>query len=186
MSLLDTLRLAVGAVRANRLRSMLTTLGMVLGVAAVVCMVAVGDGARSQISDKIGKLGANLLFIEPYTYVAGARHALTEDDAAAILREAPGVQVSAPIIWGKVQTIARNLHWSTTVWGNDSDYLVAREWPLQAGRLFNRDEIASGSKVAIIGQVIADKLLNGEPRIGETMRINNGSSGNRVGDFGGS
>ena len=171
MSFLETIRLAVRALLVNRLRSVLTTLGIVLGVAAVVCMVAVGEGARSQISEKIGQLGTNLLFIQPYTYAAGARHALTEDDAAAMLREVPGVQVSAPIIWGKVQMIAGNLHWSTTVWGNDSDYLIAREWPLKAGRLFNREEIASGSKVAIIGQVIADKLLNGEPRIGETVRI---------------
>jgi putative ABC transport system permease protein len=171
MSFLETICLAVDALRVNRLRSVLTTLGIVLGVAAVVCMVAVGEGARSQISDKIGKLGTNLLFIQPYTYTAGARHALTEDDAAAMLREVPGVQVSAPIIWGKVQTIAGNLHWSTTVWGNDSDYLIAREWPLAEGRMFSPAEIASGSKVAIVGQVIADKLFGGKPSVGEAMRI---------------
>jgi putative ABC transport system permease protein len=171
MSLFETLRLAVSAVRVNRLRSMLTTLGIVLGVAAVVAMMAVGEGAKSQVSEQIGKLGANLLYIYPDTSAARARHPLTEDDATAILREVPGVEVSAPILWGQAQTIARNLHWSTTIWANDSDYLVARQWPLRAGRLFNREEIASGSKVAIIGQVIADKLLNGEPRIGETMRI---------------
>lgn len=87
------------------------------------------------------------------------------------MREIPGVQVSAPIIWGDVQAIAGNLHWSTTLWGNDSDYLIARRWPLKTGRLFNREEIVSGAKVAIIGQEIADKLLNGEPRIGESIRI---------------
>ena len=171
MSLFETLRLAVRAVRVNRLRSMLTTLGIVLGVAAVVAMMAVGEGAQSQVSEQIGKLGTNLLYIYPDSSVARARRPLTEDDAAAILREVPGVEISAPILWGSAQVIARNLHRSTTIWGNDSDYLVARQWPLRAGRLFNRKEIASGSKVAIIGQVIADKLLNGEPRIGETMRI---------------
>jgi putative ABC transport system permease protein len=171
MNFLETIRLAVNALRVNRLRSVLTMLGIVLGVAAVVCMVAVGEGARSQISDKIGKLGTNLIFIQPYTYTAGARHALTEDDAAAILREVPGVEVSAPIIWGKVQTIAGNLHWETTVWGNDSDYLIARDWPVVSGRMFNREEIASGSKVAIIGHVIAEKLFNAQAHIGETMRI---------------
>src|SRR5215468_7421541 len=125
MKLVETIRLAVQSLRVNRVRSALTTLGIVLGVAALVCMVAVGEGARSQVSDKISKLGTNLLFIEPYSYAAGARHALTEDDAAAMLREVPGVQVSAPIIWGKVQVIAGNRHWGTTVWGNDSDYLIA-------------------------------------------------------------
>src|SRR5262245_43899724 len=171
MSLFETLRLAVRAVRVNRLRSMLTTLGIVLGVAAVVAMMAVGEGAQSQVSEQIGRLGTNLLYIYPDSSPAGARRPLTEDDAAAILRDVPGVEISAPILWGSAQVIARNLHRSTTIWGNDSDYLVARQWPLRAGRLFNRKEIASGSKVAIIGQVIADKLLNGEPRIGETMRI---------------
>lgn len=161
--------LAIGSLRANRLRSLLTALGIVLGVAAVVCMVAVGAGARWQISEKIGKLGTNLLFVQPYGY--DAAHALTEDDAAAILREVPGVQIAAPIIWGKVQVIAGNRHSTSTVWGNDSDYLIAREWPVMAGRLFSREEIASGSKVAIIGQEIAKKLFNGEPRIGETIRI---------------
>jgi putative ABC transport system permease protein len=88
-----------------------------------------------------------------------------------VLREVPGVQVSAPIIWGKVQVIAGNRHWGTTVWGNDSDYLIAREWPLNSGRLFNREEIISGAKVAIIGQVIADKLFDSEPGLGTIVRI---------------
>jgi putative ABC transport system permease protein len=173
MTWLETFHLAIRALRANMLRSALTALGIVLGVAAVVCMIAVGEGARSQISAKIAKLGTNLLFIQPYTSEAGARRALSEDDATALGREVPGVQVSAPIIWGKAQIIAGNRHWSTTVWGNDSDYLKAREWPLVAGRLFSNEEIASGSKVAIIGQVIADKLLDGEPRLGSTVRIDN-------------
>ena len=163
--------LALRALHANRLRSALTALGIVLGVAAVVCMVAVGAGARSQISEKISKLGTNLLFVEPYTYAAGARNSLTEDDAAAMLHEVPDVQISAPIIWGEVQVIAGNRHLTSTVWGNDSDYLIAREWPVTAGRLFSPEEIASGSKVTIIGQEIADKLFDGEPRIGETIRI---------------
>jgi len=171
MMLLESFSLALGALGANRLRSALTALGIVLGVAAVVCMVAVGEGARSQISEKIGKLGTNLLFIQPYTYAAGARHALTEDDAEALLHEVPIVQISTPVIWGKVQVIAGNRHWGTTAWGNDSGYITAREWPLSAGRLFSRREIAAGSKVAIVGQLIADKLLNGEPRIGETIRV---------------
>jgi len=91
MSLFETLRLAVRAVRVNRLRSMLTTLGIVLGVAAVVAMMAVGEGAQSQVSEQIGKLGTNLLYIYPDSSVARARRPLTEDDAAAILREVPGV-----------------------------------------------------------------------------------------------
>ena len=162
--------LAIRALRANQQRSVLTALGIVLGVAAVICMVAVGAGARSQISEKISKLGTNLLFVKPLSYAAG-RPALTEDDAAAMLREVPDVQISAPVIWGSVQVIAGNRNLKTMVFGNDSDYLIARDWPMTAGRLFSREEIASGSKVAIIGQEIAIKLFDGKPHIGETIRI---------------
>jgi putative ABC transport system permease protein len=165
--LLQSCSLALRALAANRLRSALTTLGIILGVGAVVCMVAVGEGARSQISEQIAKLGTNLLFLQAYD----TRHALTEDDAAALRRDVPGVEISAPIIWGAVRAVARDQHLSTTVWGNDSSYLIARDWPLSAGRLFSRDEIASGAKVAVIGQTIAEKLFNGQPRIGATMRL---------------
>src|SRR5262249_20216873 len=121
--------LAIRALRTNQQRSVLTALGIVLGVAAVICMVAVGAGARSQISEKISKLGTNLLFVQPNSFAAGARPALTEDDAAAMLREVPDVQISAPLIWGAVQVISGNRNLNTTVFGNDSDYLVARDWP---------------------------------------------------------
>src|SRR5436853_1643821 len=120
MNLFETIRLAVQSLRVNRLRSVLTTLGIILGVAALVCMVAVGEGARSRISEQIAKLGTNLLFVQPYTYAAGARQALTEDDAAGLLRDVPSVEISAAIIWGKVQAIIGNRHWRTMVWGNDS------------------------------------------------------------------
>ncbi len=116
MNLVETIRLAIQSLRVNRVRSALTTLGIVLGVAALVCMVAVGEGARSQISKKIDKLGTNLLFIEPYSYVAGARHAMTEDEAAAMLRDLPAVAFSAPIIWGKVPSLAGNRHWGSAAW----------------------------------------------------------------------
>jgi putative ABC transport system permease protein len=171
--LLQSFSLAVRALGANRLRSALTALGVVLGVGAVVCMIAVGEGARLQISEKIAKLGTNLLFVEPYSYAAGARHALTEDDAVALQRQIPNIEISAPIIWGKIQVIAGNQHWDTTVWGNDSGYLMARDWPLRAGRLFTPEEIASGSKVAIIGQAIADNVFDGQPLIGAAIRLNN-------------
>jgi len=162
---------AIRTLSANRLRSALTALAIAVGVATVVCMVAVGAGARSQISDKIEKLGTNLLFVEPYNLKAGARRALTEGDAA-MLRQLPNVQISTPIIWGSVQVVAGSRHIDTTVFGNDSDYLIARDWPLTAGRLFSKEEIASASKVAILGQEVAEKLFDGEPHIGGTIRIN--------------
>ncbi len=157
---------------------MLTMLGVIVGVAAVICMISVGQGARAQVTEQIRKLGTNLLLIQPDAInsggvglAAGTRPTLTEDDAAAIHREVPGIVIAASVIWGKAQVIAGNKNWSTTFFGNNSDYLLAREWALTAGRMFTEDEIKFGSKVAIIGQVIADKLFDGEPRIAETIRI---------------
>jgi putative ABC transport system permease protein len=171
MALLEAFHTAFRALLTNRLRSLLTVLGIVFGIAAVICMVAVSEGARSQITEKIRRLGSNLLFIFPYPPSTGTPHALTEDDASAILREVAGVQISAPIIWGGKQAVAGNKNWPTTVWGNNSDYLLAREWPISSGRMFNAQEIASGSKVAILGGDLADKLFSEEPPIGKTVRL---------------
>ena len=171
MALLEAFHTAFGALLTHRLRSLLTVLGIVFGIAAVICMVAVSEGARSQIAEKLRTLGSNLLFIFPYPPSTGAAHALTEDDASAILREVAGVQFSAPIIWGGKQAVAGNKNWPTTVWGNNSDYLLARQWPLSSGRMFSPQEIASGSKVAILGGDLADKLFGEAPPIGKTVRL---------------
>jgi putative ABC transport system permease protein len=179
MSLFETIRIALRALAANRTRSGLTALGIVIGVAAVVCMVAVGAGARSQITERIRGLGANILYITPgvaesggVRLAAGTRHTLTDDDAVALLREAPGLEIASPIINRTAQVVAGNRNWSTTVTGNDSGYLLAREWPLVAGRAFNDSDIDSAAKVAIIGQVLAEKLFDrGQPAVGDTLRI---------------
>jgi putative ABC transport system permease protein len=178
MSFLESLHIAIRALRANKTRSFLTMLGIIVGVAAVVCMVAVGAGARAQVSEKIRQLGTNLLFVVPGAadsggarLASGTRHTLTEDDTAAIRRELADVLIAAPLVSRVAQVIAGNRNWSTTIVGNNSDYLVAREWPLVAGRMFNAGEIDGAAKVAIIGQVVAEKLFGGTPADGETFRI---------------
>jgi len=178
MGIFETVRSAFRALAANRTRSGLTALGIVIGVAAVVCMVAVGAGARSQVTEKIRGLGANILYVVPDAansggarLAAGSGHTLTDEDAAALLWEVPGLQIASPIIYRPAQVIAGNHNWSTTVTGNDSGYLLAREWPLVAGRAFNDSEVESGAKVAIIGQVLAEKLFDHEPDLGDTLRI---------------
>ena len=179
MNLWGSTRLAIRGLRANRTRSLLTILSIMVGVAAVICMISVGQGAREQVTEQIRKLGTNLLLIQPDAIktggvrLAGTRHTLTEDDAAAIQREVPDVLIAAPVIWGKTQVIVGNKNWATTFFGNNADYLLAREWNLTAGRIFSDEEIKFGSKVAIIGQVLADKLFDGEQRVGETIRIGN-------------
>ena len=180
MSFVEALQIAFQALRANKTRSLLTMLGIIVGVAAVVCMVAVGEGARAQVAEKIRQLGTNLLFVTPGAadkggarLAAGTLHNLTEDDAAAIRRELPEVLIAAPIISDSAQVVAGNRNWSTTVVGNNSDYLIAREWPLIAGRMFNSEEIEGAAKVAIVGQDVAEKLFGSTPAVGESFRIGN-------------
>ena len=179
MNPLESLRLAMRALRVNKLRSALTMLGIVVGVAAVVCMVSVGAGARADVAERIRTLGANLLLVMPGALgsggarlEAGTQPTLTEEDAAAIRRELD-VQVAAPLLSHSMTLIAGNKNWTTLVAGINPDYLVAREWQLADGRSFMSSEIGSGAKVAIVGSIIIEELFAGRSGVGETFRIAN-------------
>src|SRR5437764_6857938 len=179
MTFTETVLIAFWALRANKLRSGLTILGLIVGVAAVVCMVAIGAGARAQIDQHIAALGANLLFVLPGSASTGGAqlstsvHTLNEDDAVAIRRELNDAQVVAPLIASTEQVIAGNRNWSAIVVGNNSEYLIAREWQLAAGRQFNSAEIESGAKVAVLGKLVAEKLFGARDPIGANVRIAN-------------
>jgi putative ABC transport system permease protein len=180
MSPLESLRSATRALRANKLRSGLTVLGIVVGVGAVVCMLSVGAGAQAEVSEKIRTLGANLLLILPGAQnsggarlESGTQPTLTEEDAAAIRRELVDVQVAAPLLSHTMPLVAANRNWVTLVAGINADYLVAREWQIANGRSFTSDEIASGTKVAVVGSLIVEELFNGRAGVGETFRIGN-------------
>jgi putative ABC transport system permease protein len=178
MNSLESLRIATRALRANKLRSALTVLGIVVGVAAVVCMVSVGAGAQAEVSEKIRTLGANLLLVMPGArnsggarLESGTQPTLTEEDAAAIRRELVDAQVAAPLLSHSMPLVAANKNWVTVVAGINADYLVAREWQVVSGRAFTGDEIASAAKVAIVGSVIIEELFEGREGVGETFRI---------------
>jgi len=178
MSALESLRIAMRALRVNKLRSVLTVLGIVVGVGAVVCMVSVGAGAQAEVSEKIRTLGANLLLVLPGAknsggarLESGTQPTLTEEDAASIRRELVNVQVAAPLLSRSMPLVATNRNWVTVVAGINADYLVAREWQIASGRSFTSDEITSGTKVAIVGSVIVEELFNGRAGVGETFRI---------------
>jgi putative ABC transport system permease protein len=180
MSSLESFRIAWRALRVNRMRSLLTVLGIIIGVAAVVCMISVGAGAQAQISEKIRTLGANLLIVTPGAQSSGGarlevgtRHTLTEEDALAIRRDIEAVQVSAPVLSRRTQVVVGNKNWASLVAGIKPDYLVAREWPILEGRAFSAEELESGTKVAIIGDVVLDELFSGQPPLGQTLRIAN-------------
>jgi putative ABC transport system permease protein len=178
MNPLESLRLATRALRVNKLRSALTMLGIVVGVAAVVCMVSVGAGAQAEVSERIRTLGANLLLVMPGALSSGGARlesgtqpTLTEEDAAAIRRELADVQVAAPLLSHSMPLVAGNRNWISLVAGINPDYLVAREWQVTDGRSFTGGEIGSGAKVAVVGSVIIEELFGGRSGIGEAFRI---------------
>ena len=180
MSLFDSILSALDALRLHKLRSALTMLGIIIGVAAVIAMVAVGGGAREQVVAQIRSLGANLLLVTPGNVTqsgvrlgAGAASTLTDEDAAAIMREIPSVQVSAPYVRGTAQIVAGGANWASQIFAADLGWFEAREWDVQQGRLFEPDEVARGVLVAVIGQTVATNLFPDEDPLGQTVRIGN-------------
>jgi putative ABC transport system permease protein len=155
-------------------------LGIIVGVAAVVCMVSVGAGAQAEVAEKIRTLGADLLVAVPGAqttgvarFESGTQATLTETDASAIRREIADVQIAAPLLSHQAQIVAGNKNWATLVAGVNADYLVAREWRILNGRSFAAIELASGAKVAVIGSDIVEHLFEGQLDVGETLRIAN-------------
>ncbi|MCA3302621.1 MAG: ABC transporter permease [Roseomonas sp.] len=178
MDVLEALRGALSALSANLLRSILTALGIFIGVAAVIATVAVGEGARRQVLAQIQSLGANLLIVWGGSATmggvrlgAGGRSNLAWDDAVAIAREIPEVQVAAGSIRQTFQVVAGNQNWSTTVLATEPDYFIAHEWVADSGRLFSPEEAAGGRKVVILGATVAEMLFAEEDPVGREIRI---------------
>ena len=178
MNLLSVLRVALKALRVNKLRSALTMLGMIIGVAAVIAMIAIGSGAQERVREQIKNLGSNLILVLPGSTTAsgvrlgaGAAQTLTEGDAEAIAREVEGVVVAAPSVRGSGQVVAGNANWSTQFFGTTNDYLVARDWGLASGRAFEDAEISGAGKVALIGQTTAQQLFGDADPIDQAIRV---------------
>jgi ABC-type antimicrobial peptide transport system permease subunit len=180
MNSLAALRAALRALSTNMLRSILTMLGIIIGVAAVITMIAVGSGAQQRVSEQMKSLGSNIMMVLPGTQTAGGARMgaqtgqnLTEEDAAAIAREVPEVQVAVPSNRATAQLVAGNANWSASVTGTTNDYLEARDWPLAAGRLFEDAELQGSGKVAIVGQTVARQLFSDTDPVDQVMRIRN-------------
>jgi putative ABC transport system permease protein len=179
MSLFETLRIALRSIGANRMRSALTMLGIIIGVASVVTMIAIGSGARTKVAEQIRSLGAHVLMVIPAAardqgarQQAGSAQSLTQSDARAIATELPAVAAAAPSIRGTFQLVAGNRNWRTTVNGTTPDYFMVREWALAEGRYFSAPDTAAGAKVALIGQTVATQLFGpNENPVGQTIRI---------------
>jgi putative ABC transport system permease protein len=180
MSMMEALRSALSAIAANALRSVLTMLGIIIGVAAVIAMVAIGSGAREKVIGQIKSLGANLVIVQAGNVTTGgvrqgvgASSTLTDEDARAILNEVQGVVASAPFIQGRAQAVFGGQNWSTSVTAVDLDFFVAREWELADGRLFDPEELRRGEIVAVLGSTVAKSLFGEENPVGNTIRVRN-------------
>jgi len=174
----DWLMAAFSSLRANVLRTVLTTLGIVIGVASVIAMVSVGAGAEQKVQSVIQSLGANILIILNGSSTAGgvrggsgSRLTLTEDDAKALEREIPAIAIAAPSVRGTGQLIFGNSNWFTTIYGASKGYLAAREWVVAEGREFTPTDERAAAKVAIVGQSIVNNVFNGNSPIGQAIRI---------------
>lgn len=178
MRITENLGIALHSLRANRLRSALTLLGVVIGVASFITMVALGSGAQAKVAAQIRSLGTNVLLVLPGTQMQGAarlatgsRHTLTEDDALAIVREIPLIHVAVPAVGGTVRVVHGNRNWLPKLVGTLPDYLVAREWRLAAGRAFTNDEVRDAAKVVVLGARVVENLFVGGQAVGEVVRI---------------
>ncbi|HWW00958.1 MAG TPA: ABC transporter permease [Candidatus Acidoferrum sp.] len=180
MRILATLKIAARALRRNKLRTLLTMLGMIIGVGAVIAMVGIGNGAKSQIESQIASMGQNVILVWSGSFTRGGVHSgwggagtLTIDDAEAIQREIPGVTIISPEVRSGAQIAAGNQNWSTQILGESAEYFDLRKWPVIVGSPFTPMDVRSANKVAVIGKTIADQLFPGEDPIGQIVRIRN-------------
>jgi putative ABC transport system permease protein len=177
MSLAALLRVALRALAVNKLRSALTMLGIIIGVAAVIVMIAVGAGAQARVEAQIRALGSNLLLILSgartqggVRLAVGSTFTLSEEDALAISREIPEA-LAAPALRGGAQVVWGNANWATQIYGTTPDYLDVRQWALQSGRGFEPAEMAGAGKVCIVGQTVVRQLFGGTDPLGQVIRV---------------
>jgi putative ABC transport system permease protein len=179
--LIVTVRIALRALRRNTLRSLLTILGIIIGVAAVIAMVSIGQGASVAVQEQIARMGNNMLVILSGSVTqggvrtgAGGRSTLRVGDAKAIQRECPAVGAVTYIRRQVQQVVVGNQNWSTSIFGVTPEYQTVRDWPLVAGRFLTKQDDESGATVAVLGQTVVDNLFGpGQSPLDQVIRINN-------------
>ena len=174
--LLAGLWVALRALMVNKMCSTLTMLGIIIGMGAVIAMIAVGSGAKEQIA----RMGSNMLIVLSGSstsgglrFGSGAVPTLNVDDAKAIQAEIPGVKYVAPNLGGAAQVVFGNQNWSTVISGITPEVLDIREWPLSLGRPFTQQDVDGATKVCLLGQTVVDNLFGGIDPIGQVIRIKN-------------
>jgi len=177
---LPSMRIAYTALRTNKVRTALTMLGVIIGVAAVIATVAVGTGATERIQAQIASLGSNLIIVIPGSLTTsgirlgtGNALTLTEDDARAIAAQCPAVSVVAPLVRQGQQVVGGGNNWATSVMGITPEYLIVRDLAVARGNAFTAKDVESANKVALLGKTVSDNLFPGGDPVGQTIRIHN-------------
>ena len=181
MSPLVTLRVALRALLRNKTRSALTTLGVVIGVAAVIATVGIGDGARARVEETFAAMGTNLLIVLPGSTSSGgvrggmgSASTLTWDDLRAIRTELPSVRAAAPELRAGAQLVSEYQNWNTQVFGTSPEFFDIRSWPASRGRLLDQEDLESRAQVIVLGQTTADELFGaGVDPVGDVVRVQN-------------
>ena len=178
--IVGSIRIALRALRVNRMRSALTMLGIIIGVAAVIAMVGVGAGATKRIQDQIQSIGSNLIMVLPGSVStngvrlgAGAVASLTQDDSKAIAAECPSVALSVPTVRGGVQVVYGNNNWATNAQGVTPDYMTVRDYTMLSGQFFTTQDVDAAAKVAVLGETVARNLFGDSDPTGQVVIIKN-------------
>ena len=180
MNILQTFRIAIRALQRNKMRSFLTMLGIIIGVSAVIAMMALGEGAKAQVLNVFTSMGSNMLIILPGTTSTGGAQGgfgsmptLTWEDLKAIQSELSSVRYAAPVLRTNTQVISEDQNWTTSVNGTTPDYFAIRDWPVAKGAAISQSDVDAGAKVVVLGQTVVNKLFGptADP-VGQAVRIN--------------
>ena len=180
MNILVIFRIAFRALARNKMRSALTMLGVIIGVASVIAMVSIGQGAQASVQEQIASVGTNLLFIRAGSQNTGGvrsgtdqggTNTLTVEDIEAIKREVPSVSMASPTVMSRSQVVFGNQNWNTQIQGVSEQYLEIRKWRMQTGAFFTEADVRTAARVAVIGQTVADSLFSGIDPTGQMIRV---------------
>ena len=172
------LKIAVRAIEANKMRSVLTSLGIIIGVAAVIILLSIGNGTQQSIQNEMRSMGTNLVMIRSGSSTSGgarmgrgSQPTLKNGDADAIQEKIPTIHLAAPVMNDSGQVVYGNTNWATSIVGTDNRYFQIKEWDLAYGRFFNDNDLRTANKVAILGQTVAKELFGDIDPLGKTIRI---------------
>ncbi len=178
MKIFNTLLVALRALRRNKMRSVLTALGIIIGVAAVIAMVSIGNGAKARVENQIAKMGENVILVFPGSFRAGGvrsgwggASALTVGDAEAIAQQVPGVAAVSPEVRDRSQVFANGLNWNTQIMGEGADFPYIRNWTFAEGAMFSNQDVRHIAKVAVLGKTVVSQLFPNENPLGKLIRI---------------